>query len=235
MQTAYLLPLGAIDYGEALSMQRSIAAAVAQAAIPDTVLLLEHPPTVTYGRRTGESEVHVPPAVEVEVVETDRGGRSTYHAPGQLVCYPILDLNRYGRDVKAHCRKLEAVICETLAAFDIAGVSIDGLTGVWVDDRKIASIGVHVARWVTTHGFALNVDLDIRPFTEWITACGLENAQFTSMALELGRPVSVGDVVPAVTASLERVFGLELDLLPASDDLGLWPQPVHAQLAVARD
>ncbi len=231
---AYLLQPGVVGYSEALDLQRSIAAAVSQGAVPDTVLLLEHPPTITRGRRTGESEVHLPDAVEVELVETDRGGRSTYHAPGQLICYPILDLNRYGRDVKAYCRNLEAVICETLAAFDIEGACIDGLTGVWIDNRKIASIGVHISRWVTTHGFAVNVDLDTQPFTQWITACGLENTQFTSMALELERPVSVGEVIPAVTVALANVFGVELDELPASDDLGLWPQPVHAQLASSR-
>lgn len=231
---AYLLQLGVVEYGDAWDLQRSIAAAVSQGAVPDTVLLLEHPPTITRGRRTGESEVHLPDGAEVELVETDRGGRSTYHAPGQLVCYPILDLNRHGRDVKAYCRNLETVICRTLAAFDIEGARIDGLTGVWVGDRKIASIGVHISRWVTTHGFALNVDLDTQPFSDWITACGLEDTQFTTMALELGRPLSVDDLRPAATAAVGDVFGLELDELPASDDLGLWAQPVHAQLASAR-
>ncbi len=231
---AYLLQLGIVGYDDAWDLQRSLAAAVSQEAIPDTLLLLEHPPTITRGRRTGESEVHVPDGAEVDLVETDRGGRSTYHAPGQLVCYPILDLNRYGRDVKVYCRSLETAICETLAGFDIEGTRVDGLTGVWVDDRKIASIGVHVSRWVTTHGFALNVDLDTAPFTEWITACGLEDTQFTTMALELGRSISVDEVRPAAVSALASAFGLELDELPNSGDLGLWTQPLHAQLAVSR-
>ncbi len=197
-------------------------------------MLLEHPPTVTRGRRTGETEVHVPETVEVALAETDRGGRSTYHAPGQLVCYPILDLNRHGRDVKAYCRSLETAILQTLAAFDLEGRRIDGLTGVWVADRKIASIGVHVSRWVTTHGFALNVDLDTRPFTEWITACGLEDIQFTTMALELGRSISVDEVRPAAVSALASALGLELEELPDSGDLGLWTQPLHTQLAPSR-
>ena len=108
--SAYLMNLGLVGYEEAWELQRSLAAAVAQGAIPDTVLLLEHPPTITLGRRTEPDEVHVPAGVEVELVETDRGGKSTFHGPGQLVCYPILDLNRHGKDVKRYCRDLEEAI-----------------------------------------------------------------------------------------------------------------------------
>ncbi len=127
-------------------------------------------------------------SAEVEVVETDRGGKSTFHGPGQLVCYPILDLNRHGRDVRKYCRDLEEALIRTLATFDLEATRIEGLTGVWLErpPRKIASIGVHISRWVTTHGYALNVDLDPAPFTDWITACGLEDAAFTTMARELG-------------------------------------------------
>src|SRR5437016_3306971 len=195
---AYLLSLGLTPYAEAWELQRSLAAAVLQGAIPDTVVLLEHPPVVTVGRRTGEDEVHVPGNVDVEVVETDRGGKSTYHGPGQLVCYPILDLNRHGRDVKRYCRDLEEALVQTLAAFSLEGSRIDGLTGVWIASppRKIASIGVHISRWITTHGYALNIDLDPAPFTSWITACGSEDAAFTTMASELGRPLTVDEVRP---------------------------------------
>ena len=156
------------------------------------MLFLEHPPTVTLGRRTEEGEVHIPEGADVDVVETDRGGRSTYHGPGQLVCYPILDLDRHGKDVKRYCRNLEEALIRTLAAFGLEATRIEGLTGVWLESppRKLATIGVHISRWVTTHGYALNVDLDPAPFTEWITACGLEDAAFTSMARELGRPVT---------------------------------------------
>jgi lipoyl(octanoyl) transferase len=233
MRPSYLLNLGETPYLEAWELQRSLAAAVLQGAIPDTVVLLEHPPVVTVGRRTDEEELHVPDSVEVDVVETDRGGKSTYHGPGQLVCYPILDLNRHGRDVKRYCRDLEEAVIRTLGAFGLEGTRIDGLTGVWSTPppRKIASIGVHISRWVTTHGYALNVDLDPEPFTSWITACGLEDAAFTAMARELDRPLSVDDVRPAAVAALEEVFDLALEELPAEEGHGLWSQPLHARLA----
>lgn len=230
---AYLLELGTVPYLEALELQRSLAGAVSQGAIPDTVVFLEHPPVVTLGRRADEGELHVPADAQVEVVETDRGGKSTYHAPGQLVCYPILDLKRHGQDVKRYCRDLEEALVKTLAAFSLEGQRIEGLTGVWLSSppRKIASIGIHISKWVTTHGYALNVDLDPAPFTEWITACGLEDAAFTTMARELGRPLTVDEVRPAAAQALGEVFGLAFEELPADEGHGLWPQPVHEQLA----
>jgi lipoyl(octanoyl) transferase len=233
----YLFELGTVPYREAWELQRALAGAVSQGAIPDTVILLEHPPVVTLGRRTDEvAEVHVPAGAEVDVVETDRGGKSTYHGPGQLVCYPILDLNRHGRDVKKYVRDLEEALIRTLSAFELEGTRIDGLTGVWLQrpPRKIASIGVHVSRWVTTHGYALNVDLDAAVFTDWITACGLEEATFTTMARELGRPLDVDAVRPHAAAAIAEVFELELEPLPAEDGMGLWPQPVHDELAASR-
>jgi lipoyl(octanoyl) transferase len=231
---AYLMNLGLTDYREGWELQRSLAAAVTQGAIPDTVILLEHPPTITLGRRTDPGELHLPAGVEVDVVESDRGGKSTYHGPGQLVCYPILDLKRHGRDVKQYCRDLEQAIIQTVGAYGVGATCIEGLTGVWLESppRKIASIGVHISRWVTTHGYALNVDLDPAPFTEWITACGLENAAFTSLASETGSAVSVDDVRPHAATALEEVFGLRLEELPG-DEPGLWAQPLHAQLAGA--
>jgi lipoyl(octanoyl) transferase len=204
--------------------------------VPDTVLFLEHPPVITLGRRTDETaELHLPAGAEVAVVETDRGGKSTYHAPGQLVCYPILDLKRHGRDVKRYVRDLEQALIATVEPFGLRGERLEGLTGVWLQrpPRKIASIGVHVSRWVTTHGYALNVDLDPAPFTDWITACGLEDATFTTIARETGRPVTVDEVRPHALAAIEEVFGLQLEELPAEGGIGLWSQPVHAQLARA--
>jgi lipoyl(octanoyl) transferase len=232
-EPGYLLNLGETGYLEAWELQRSLAGAVSQDAIPDTIVMLAHPPVITLGRRTDGAEVHVPEGADVEVVETDRGGKSTYHGPGQLVCYPILDLNRHGRDVKKYCRALEEAIIRTLAAFDLDGTRIEGLTGVWLEGppRKICSIGVHISRWVTTHGYALNVDLDPAPFTDWITACGLEDVAFTTMARELGRPLTVDEVRPAAANAIAEVFGLELEELPADEGAGLWAQPTHATLA----
>ena len=140
------MQLGTVPYREAWDLQRSLAGAVSQGAIPDTIVLLEHPPVVTLGRRTDESaELHIPEQAEVEVVETNRGGKSTFHGPGQLVCYPILDLKRHGRDVKQYVRNLEEALIRTVAPFDLTAERIEGLTGVWLTHppRKIASIGVH--------------------------------------------------------------------------------------------
>jgi lipoyl(octanoyl) transferase len=218
---AQLVNLGVVDYREAWELQRSLAADVAEGSRPDTVLLLEHPPTVTLGRRTEGGEVHIPDEADVDVVEVDRGGKSTYHAPGQLVCYPILDLTRHGQDVKRYCRDLEEALIRTTAAFDVASTRIDGLTGIWLQSppRKIASIGIHLTKWVSTHGYALNVNLDVTPFTDWITACGLDGFAFTSLARELGRVVTVDDVRPAAAQSLADVFGLAFETVPADDVL----------------
>ena len=213
MRPGHLIELGRVPYLEAWELQRSLAAAVAQGEIPDTVVLLEHPPVVTLGRRADESELHIPEGAEVEIVETDRGGKSTYHGPGQLVCYPIFDLTRHGEDVKRYCRDLEEALIRTIGAVGVEATRIEGLTGIWLErpPRKIASIGVHISKWVTTHGYALNVDLDPAPFTEWITACGLEDTAFTTLAQELGRPISVDEVRPHAARALEEVFDLELE------------------------
>jgi lipoyl(octanoyl) transferase len=207
-----IVQLDRVGYGEAWELQRSIAADVLAGTRPDTVLFLEHPPVITLGRRTDEGELHLPENAEVEVVETDRGGKSTFHGPGQLVCYPILDLNRHGRDVRKYCRDLEEAVIRTLVPFGLEATRIEGLTGVWLErpPRKIASIGVHISRWVTTHGYALNVDLDTTPFADWITACGLEDAAFTTMARELNREVTVEEVRPHAAAAIADVFGLEV-------------------------
>jgi lipoyl(octanoyl) transferase len=215
---AHVINLGVVEYTEALELQRSLAGAVGRGETPDTVLLLEHPPTITLGRRTEDGEVHVPEGADVALVEVDRGGKSTYHAPGQLVCYPILDLTRHGQDVKRYCRDLEEALIATIGAFEVEATRIEGLTGVWLESppRKIASIGIHLTKWISTHGYALNVDLDPAPFTEWITACGLDGYAFTSLARELGRPLSVDDVRPAATQALADVFDLVFDELPAA-------------------
>jgi lipoyl(octanoyl) transferase len=215
---AQVLDLGTVPYREAWDLQRAIAAEVSDGSRPDTILLLEHPPVITTGRRTETNELHVPVDAEVELVETDRGGKSTFHGPGQLVCYPVFDLARHGQDVKKYCRDLEEALIRTLAPLGVEATRIDGLTGIWLErpPRKIASIGIHISRWISTHGYALNVDLDPTPFTEWITACGLEDAQFTTLARELGRPVSVREVLPPAVSALAEVFELEIVTEPAA-------------------
>ncbi|HEY7017429.1 MAG TPA: lipoyl(octanoyl) transferase LipB [Gaiellaceae bacterium] len=223
-----------VPYEEGWELQRSVAGAVGRGELPDTVLLLEHRPVITLGRRTEEGELHVPEGEDVEIVETDRGGKSTYHGPGQLVCYPIFDLTRHGQDVKRYCRDLEEALIRTMAPLGVDATRIEGLTGIWLPatslamshggrpgsagstgrflpPRKIASIGIHISKWVTTHGYALNVDLDPAPFTRWITACGLEDTAFTTIARELGRPVSVDEVRPHAVAALEDVFSLRFE------------------------
>jgi lipoyl(octanoyl) transferase len=234
---AYLLHIGVVPYDTAYALQRSLAGAVSQGAIPDTVLFLEHPPVITMGRRTGREEIHLPDGVDVDIVETDRGGKSTFHGPGQLVCYPILDLKRHGQDLRRYVRDLEAAIIQTVAVFGLEATAIEGLTGVWMPatraapPRKIASIGVHASRWVTTHGYALNVDLDPAPFTEWITACGLDDASFTTMARELGTSVEIEAVRDAAVAAFAEVFGLGFEPMPAEIAGDLPAQPAPERLA----
>jgi lipoyl(octanoyl) transferase len=227
MRNAYVFNLGLVPYVEAWELQRSVAAAVSRGALPDAVLLLEHPPVVTLGRRTGPGELHIPSGAEVDLVETDRGGKSTYHGPGQLVCYPIFDLTRHGQDVKKYCRDLEEALIRTLAPFGLVATRIDGLTGIWLErpPRKIASIGIHISKWITTHGYALNVDLDPAPFTEWITACGIEDGQFTTIAREVGRTVTVDEVRPHALSALAEVFEVEFEELSEDAFAGLGAEP----------
>jgi lipoyl(octanoyl) transferase len=180
--------LGAVPYREALVLQEQIAARRRAQEIPDTLLLLEHPPVFTRGRRSREGELALGEdfyrARGIEVLPTDRGGRVTYHGPGQLVGYPIMGTT----DVVVHLRTIEDAIVAALAQAGVAAHSRpdDGpdYTGVWVEDRKIASLGVHVSRGVSTHGFAVNVENDLEPFT-WVVACGLPDVRMTSLAREL--------------------------------------------------
>ena len=137
--------------------------------------------------------------------------------------------------MKRYCRDLERALILTLEPIGLKATTIEGLTGIWLErpPRKIASIGIHVAKWITTHGYSLNVDLDPAPFTQWITACGLDDAQFTTIARELGRPVAVDEVRPVAAEALAEVFDLELEELPGDEGAGLWPQPLHERLAGA--
>ncbi len=223
MTGAYLYELGVTPYGEALAIMQELAAARSQQAIPDTVMLLEHEPVITLGSRAVRAEELPLPAEEyasrgIDVVEVGRGGRSTYHGPGQLVCYPILDLGARGRDLRRYVRALEQTAVATLADFGLDGQTRDAAhaSGVWVDDRKIASIGVRCARWVTSHGLALNVDLDLGVY-DLFDACGLGNAAFTSIARETGDPVTTADVRGPLLQRLSEALDLELEPLPATE------------------
>jgi len=182
--------LGRIEYGEGLALQERIRAARQRGELPDVLLTLEHWPVYTRGRRAGTGELPMGEqwyrAQGIEIYDTDRGGKVTYHGPGQLVGYPIVAVE----DVVAYVRLLESALVGALAEQGVAARARpqDGpdYTGVWVEDRKIASIGVHVARGVTTHGFAVNVENDLQPFS-WIVPCGLEGVQMTSLIRETGR------------------------------------------------
>jgi lipoyl(octanoyl) transferase len=181
---------GRVPYEEARAAQKRLEAARQEGEVPDLLLLLEHPPVYTKGRRSTPDEL---PMGEdwyrmqgIEVTDTDRGGRVTYHGPGQLVGYPIVSLKPYGDDVHEYIRRMERLIIAALADWSIEAELIAGLTGVWTAERrKIASIGVHVNRAVTTHGFAINVNNDLQPF-QWIVPCGIESCRVTSVSRELG-------------------------------------------------
>lgn len=213
MRSCSLIELGLIPYEEALTVQRRLAALRTLGRIADTLLLLQHPPVITLGRGGQKAHLLVPPsslaALGVELFDVERGGDMTYHGPGQLVGYPILNLVDHGHDLHRYLRQLEAVLIQTLSTFGIAADRWIGRTGVWVGERKIASIGIHVSRWVARHGFALNVNMDLAPFA-LIVPCGIQGARVTSMAKELSRPISVRDVAAALTMRFGAEFGVSL-------------------------
>jgi lipoyl(octanoyl) transferase len=223
---------GTVRYETAREVQKALEEARLDGRAPDTLLLLEHPPTLTQGRRADAAEIPMGAdwyAMQgIEVCETDRGGRVTYHGPGQLVAYPIVDLGNYGDDVVAYVRRLERVIIETLAAHGVGAGVIAGLTGVWTrggeeppagatadsvaaevargEVRKIASIGIHVRRGITTHGLAINVVNDLQPF-EWIVPCGIDGCRMTSVVREAGPETDPGAVAGTLEERFAEVFG----------------------------
>jgi lipoyl(octanoyl) transferase len=201
--------LGRVGYAEATLLQESIAGEVKTGRGPERLLLLEHDPVVTLGRNAQEADVllgrEALAARGIAVERTNRGGQVTYHGPGQLVGYPILDLRPDRRDVARYLRDLEEVLIRALGRQRIAAGRVEGLTGVWVGGEKIAAIGVHLSRWVTTHGFALNVTTDLAPF-RLIVPCGLRAHGVTSMARLLGRPVDLAEVARNVAEEFGAVF-----------------------------
>lgn len=203
--------LGGTAYDEAYALQRDLVEQRKRGAIPDQFLIVEHPHVITMGRNGRDENLlasdQAMAAAGISFFHTDRGGDVTYHGPGQIVGYPILDLREWKRDVVAYVRGIEQAIIDTLAVFQIHGERVQGATGVWVGGAKVCAIGVHISRWVTSHGFALNVDTDLRYF-QYIVPCGLTKP-VTSMR-KLGSEASRADVVKELTGSFSRCFGLEI-------------------------
>ena len=203
--------LGRMAYGRAWALQRELVEQRKEGRIPDQFLIVEHPHVITLGRNAKEQNVLAAPEAlaraGVEVHATDRGGDVTYHGPGQVVGYPILDLREWKRDVVAYVRGLEQVLVDALADFGLPGERIAGVTGVWVNGRKVAAIGVHVSRWITSHGFALNLDTEMSYFG-YIVPCGLSRP-VVSMR-ELGCRASRQEVVRSLLQHLSRVFDCRL-------------------------
>ena len=207
--------LGRLDYQAGLALQKMMVEERRAGTIGDTLLLLEHPPVITLGVKTRQGPNHIIASDEelaregVTVHETGRGGDVTYHGPGQLVGYPILDLKPDRCDVHVYVRDLEDVLMRTVADFGITGTRVQGLSGVWVGEpgkeRKIAAIGVRISRWITSHGFALNVAPDLHHF-RLIVPCGITDRSVTSLEQELGHPVPMADVQSSVATHFAAVF-----------------------------
>ena len=203
--------LGRVEYGEALAIQKATELAVKDGQEPDTLLLLEHPHTLTVGRRGDSAGILMSSdllaARGVSVFETNRGGKITYHGLGQIVGYPIINLSPDREDVHAFVRDLEEVLIRTLADYDIQAFRIEGFTGVHTPRGKVAAIGVHIARWITTHGFALNVNTDLS-FFNLIIAC--DGEQVTSMQDLLGREIDMREVENHIAARFAEVFQMSI-------------------------
>jgi lipoate-protein ligase B len=222
LHPAYVYDLlgGQRPFAEVERLQLDLAAARSQGAVPDTIVLCEHPPTLTLGRAS-DAGAELPAGEDAyrklgwEVLRADRGGRSTWHGPGQLVCYPILDLRDHGKDLRRYAHDLERVVIEALAPFGISAVPGKDRehVGVWVDGRKIASLGIRASNWIVHHGFALNVDCDLDSFGRF-RACGLDATPFTSIARELGRDVTVAEARGPLVYALAAIFCLELSAVP---------------------
>ena len=203
--------LGVVSYADGLEIQKQLVEQRKRDEIPDQLLLLEHPPVITLGVKSRNDRSHVVATEEaltaegVEVFETGRGGDVTYHGPGQLVGYPIIDLKPDRCDVHRYVRDLEEVMIRAAGAFGVRASRIDGLTGAWVGNEKLAAIGVRIARWVTSHGFALNVNTPLHHFG-FIVPCGITDKGVTSLEKLLGRTVPMAEVERAVETSFRDVF-----------------------------
>jgi lipoyl(octanoyl) transferase len=207
--------LGLIDYGDALSLQRELVEDRRADRIPDTLLLLQHPPVITLGVKARGERRHVLASPEslhragVAMFETGRGGDVTYHGPGQLVGYPIIDLRPDRCDVHRYVRDLEDVLIQTSGRFGVEAGRLAGLTGVWAGGSKLAAIGVRISRWITSHGFAYNVTPNLEHFS-WIVPCGIADRGVTSLALLTGSEIRMSQVEDEVAASFAATFGRQI-------------------------
>lgn len=193
-----------VDYAEGLQIQESAVAAILEGTGPETLFLLEHAPVYTIGRLRDQSSLRSRDSLPHPVFEISRGGQATYHGPGQLVGYPILDLRERQKDLHAHLRRLEDAIIRTCRHFGVPADRREGLTGVWVENRKLASIGVGVRRWISFHGFALNVTNEsLGPFFA-ITPCGIDGVSMSSIEQEIGKPVTVAEVAEVIAIELKK-------------------------------
>ena len=199
--------LGLVEYGSALAWQADRAESVALGSRPEIVAVLEHSPVYTQGRRGGREHVLAP--LEAPIVDTDRGGDVTFHGPGQLVVWPILRLRERGIGIARYVRGLEQVAIDTAAGFGVRADRVRGRPGVWIDNRKLASIGVRVRSGVSRHGLALNCDIDLSWF-DGIRACGAEGGVATSLSAETGRDFTVAECMPALERAFADVFDLRL-------------------------
>ncbi len=195
-----------LDFQETWELQENLVRQRRADEINDTVLLLEHSPVYTIGRTRDQSSLRDPQHLPHPAVEINRGGQATYHGPGQLVGYLILDLTQRQKDLHHHLRNLEETIIRALATFQIEATRRDGLTGVWIDQRKIASLGVGVRSWVTLHGFALNVQRPSLPPFQAITPCGLDGVRMTCAEEEYGHPLGMSEMKKAISATLREIF-----------------------------
>ena len=196
---------GLIDYADGLSLQEQAMEAILEGGGGELAYLLEHRPVYTIGRLRDQSSLRDAGSLPHPVFETNRGGQATYHGPGQLVGYPILDLASRGRDLHLHLRGIEEALILACAAFGVTAQRRENLTGVWVARRKLASIGVGVRKWVSMHGFALNVTNACLPPFLAITPCGLDGVAMTSLEAEAGRPISIAEVVATLTRELRQI------------------------------
>lgn len=197
--------LGTIAYPEGLALQEDLVDQRSRGLIEDTVLLLEHEAVYTIGRTRDRTSLRDPLNLPHPVFETNRGGQATFHGPGQLVGYFILDLNQYGRDLHLYLRQIESLLIDFTADFGINGARREGLTGVWVENRKLASIGVGVRKWVSMHGFGLNISSDLSGY-DAITPCGISDVTMTSLSTETNREITVEAAAHAIEPVIRRSF-----------------------------